>query len=132
MTAPRKSPRSPSDKELDDIKQLLGARTIHLQLGCDPDSIAAAQIDFICRIEDRMHEIFGHEAVKKASISALTSTAAEQESQARAFHSMYDTALMRIWWEKFGDTYDVRGGPGASAAGGGLGADDPANAKKTT
>jgi ABC-type sulfate transport system substrate-binding protein len=121
----------PSDRELDDIKQLLDTRTIHIQLGANPDVESSQSIAVVEAVEKRMREIFGEHAVKQARSALAALTAQEIYDGAdgtRAFHSMYDTALMRIWWEKFGDTVDVRRSVGNGAVGGRLGSADGADA----
>lgn len=114
----------PNDRELDDIKQLLGARTIHYQLGIDIDKSWAGVADpaVLSQIEKRMLDIFGSYAIRAAS----------GNNDPTAYHSMYDTAMMRIWWEKFGDTVDVRRSVGNGEVGGRLGAVDGTDANTPT
>lgn len=117
----------PSDPELDEIKQLLGARTIHEQLGVNIDTSwryaspgeAIAQDTVLQSIIRRMHTIYGEYAVRLAANNASDDT---------AYRSMYDTALMRTWWEKFGDTVELRGSADVGEAGGRLGSDNGTDA----
>jgi hypothetical protein len=112
----------PSDRELDEIKQLLDTRTIHIQLGANPDVDSAATDAVVGQVQNRMLKIFGQHALGNAA----------RNESSPAYQSMYDTALMRIWWEKFGDTVNVRRSTGDGEAGGRLGAVDGADADNTT